>query len=61
MHKKRVCPGFAQAPASPQKVCDENERNKHAHNNIIDGRKKLIGHVWETSLIDCKVPQVNDC
>ena len=40
--------GFTQAPACPQKVCDENERNKYvnkkkqrAHKNVFDGRKAL--------------------
>ena len=40
--------GFTQAPASPQKVCDENERNKqnnHACKNVIDGRKPFIRRI----------------
>ena len=27
-YKMRVCSGVTQAPASPRKVCDENERKK---------------------------------
>ena len=49
MYKKRIwrkLPRFTKAPASPRKMCDENERSKeekwHACKNVIDGRKRLI-------------------
>ena len=43
-------PGFTHAPASPQKVCGENETKKQRNKkkqctckNVIDGRKHFIG------------------
>ena len=53
---------------STQKLCDENERNKQTKKttiyvckNSIDGRRAFIGHVWKSSIINCKEPQVDDC
>ena len=34
--------GFTQAPVNTQKLCEENERNRHARKNIIDGRKHFM-------------------
>ena len=39
-----------QAPASPLKVCNENETKKkqRTRKNIINGRRTFIGQVWKT-------------
>ena len=52
--------------ASPQKVCDENERKKQrkkkrrAPKVFFDGRKEFIRRVQKTRVIDIKQLQVND-
>ena len=56
-------PGFMQAPASPQKVCDENERNKKkqcSHKNVIDGRKPFIRHTQRTEENNLNELRIND-
>ena len=55
-------PGFTQAPASPRKVCDENERKKKRREPKIffDGRKEFIRRVRKNRVMDIKRLQVND-
>ena len=65
MHKKRKLPGFTQAPASPRKVCDENEsrirgKKRRARNNVIDGRGEFIRRLWNGYVMDINELQVND-
>ena len=51
--QKRKHLGFTQAPTSPQKVCDENERNKQrrkndTRKNVIDGGKPFVRSTQRT-------------
>ena len=53
-----------QAPASPRKVCDENEssrirKKRHACKNVFDGRGEFIRHLWKGHVMDINKPQVN--
>ena len=47
-------------------VCDENEsrrirKKRRVRKNVFDGRREFIGHLWKSSMIDRKEPQVDDC
>ena len=57
-------PGFTQTPASPRKVCDENEsrirKKRQAPKIFFDGRKEFIRRVRKTRVMDIKRLQVND-
>ena len=46
--------GFTQVPASPRKVCDENEIKKKqcVCKNVFGRRREIIGCVWETRAMD---------
>ena len=60
---EKILPGFTQAPASPQKVCDENETKKKTmrmRKNVIDGRKHFIGCLRKTDENDLDKLRVND-
>ena len=60
--QKEKLPGFTQAPESPQKVCDENERNKEKNDARLKMLLEFKGRLWKSSMIDCKEPQrVDDC
>ena len=51
------------APASPQKVCDENERRRkkrHACKNDIHGRKLFITLILRNCESNLREPQGND-
>ena len=61
---EKILPGFTQAPASPQKVCDDNERKKqrtkqHACKNVIDGKKLFIRRLRRTGENDLNELRVN--
>ena len=56
---------FTQTPASPRKVCDENEsrirrKKRRAPKIFFDGRKEFIRRVRKTRVMDIKRLQVND-
>ena len=63
---KKILSGFTQAPASPQKVCDENEPKKqtkkqHTCKNVFGKRREIIGCMWKTHAMDFNKFQVDDC
>ena len=55
-------PAFTQAPASSQKVCNENESRRKNDRCLkrSDGRKEFIRCVQKTHVMDIKQLQVNN-
>ena len=46
--------------AMKMKETNKQEKND-ARKNVFDGRRVFIGRLLQDGLIDCKVPQVDDC